>query len=55
MRKFVTLSLSLSPKLKKKLTDVSLKLQVPKSVLIRKALADYMASNPKKSDFKAEY
>ena len=55
MRTYTVISLSMLPKFKKKLDALSKKLNVSRSVLIRKAITDLIDKNPQKKDFKKAY
>lgn len=55
MREAGIVTISMMPKFKKKLDDAAKKLDVPRSVLIRKAISDYLKSKPLKADFKKDY
>lgn len=55
MRNYETITLSLLPKLKKKLDKIAKNLGISRSVLIRKAILDFINSKPTKADFTKEF
>ena len=55
MRKYVVITLSMLPTFKKDLDKLAKKLGVTRSILIRKAVHDYLKTKPKKSDFSKEF
>lgn len=55
MRTYKPITVSLTPVFEKKLNQLAKKLEVPRSVLVRKAILDLINTKPKKADFKKDF
>lgn len=55
LNKSMTVTMSMTPRFRKKIDDAAIKLGITRSILIRKAVVDLLKTQPCKADFKREF